>query len=217
VPGSLAREGLDAEAAAGEEGGALSSGVGGTSSIFHGREAVDYQGRAWCATPKGVRSDEGDHECFLPSRAGAKLTGHNKAVQSVAFIPGTGHLLSSASMDGKVKVWDVEAKRVMRTYLGHSAAVREAKWDTAGARLLSASYDRSAKVWDVETGACLMSLEHGAIPYSGVWHPDDPHTVLLGSANRKIMQHDVRTGEVALEYNYHLGPVNTVTFIDENR
>lgn len=31
------------------------------------------------------------------------------------------------------------------------------------------------------------------------------------------MQYDVRSGEVALEYNYHLGPVNAILFIDENR
>ncbi|RYG56244.1 hypothetical protein EON66_03355 [archaeon] len=32
------------------------------------------------------------------------FAGHNKGVQVVEFFPGTGHLIMSASLDGKVKV-----------------------------------------------------------------------------------------------------------------
>jgi pre-mRNA-processing factor 17 len=79
------------------------------------------------------------------------------------------------------------------------------------------SYDKTGKVWDTETGACTVNLAPGCIPYCGTWHPEDPATALLGCANRKIMQYDVRTGECVLEYNYHLGPVNAVLFVDDNR
>jgi hypothetical protein len=50
-------------------------GKAGTSSIFHGKEAHDYQGRPWCAPPKGVRADEGDHECFIPKKPIHKYAG----------------------------------------------------------------------------------------------------------------------------------------------
>lgn len=32
-----------------------------------------------------------------------------------------------------------------------------------------------------------------------------------------VFQWDVRTGEVVQEYDRHLGAVNTITFVDENR
>ena len=30
-------------------------------------------------------------------------------------------------------------------------------------------------------------------------------------------QYDINTGEITQEYDQHLGPVNTITFVDENR
>jgi WD40 repeat protein len=30
-------------------------------------------------------------------------------------------------------------------------------------------------------------------------------------------QYDIRTGEITQEYDQHLGPVNTITFVDDNR
>lgn len=32
-----------------------------------------------------------------------------------------------------------------------------------------------------------------------------------------LQQWDIRTGEVVQEYDRHLGAVNTITFVDENR
>jgi pre-mRNA-processing factor 17 len=31
------------------------------------------------------------------------------------------------------------------------------------------------------------------------------------------LQYDMNTGEITHEYDQHLGPVNTITFVDENR
>lgn len=40
--------------------------------------------------------------------------------------------------------------------LGHSKAVRDICFNTAGTQFLSAAYDRYLKLWDTETGKCAQ-------------------------------------------------------------
>lgn len=95
------------------------------TSSFHGEAEFDYQGRPWSHPPSGMRSDGGNHDCFLPKKCIKKYLGHTKGVNAIEFSPGVGHLLLSASMDGKCKIWDVYGDRnVKRTYQGHTESVR---------------------------------------------------------------------------------------------
>ena len=73
------------------------------------------------------------------------------------------------------------------------------------------------RVWDTEVGKTVVDVTNGKVPYCGTWYPLDNNVFLVGNANKRIVQYDVRTGAVELEYNYHLGAVNTVTFVDEAR
>ena len=61
-------------------------------------------GRSWLEAPKDKRK-ENDH-CFLPKRWIHTWSGHTKGVNAIRFFPGSGHLLLSAGLDGKVKIWD---------------------------------------------------------------------------------------------------------------
>jgi len=193
------------------------------SSTFHGKEEFDYQGRSWAAIPKGVRSDDGDHECFVPKKVLQRWTnaGGGKGVQNVSFFPGTGHLMLSSSLDGKLKVWDVMGtvgRPLRRTYTGHSAAVRDARFDLDGSRIASVSFDKHVNVWDTESGERLSSIHMGSTrPYCMAWSPSDKNALIVGTSKRRIVQYDLRTGEIAIEYDHHLSTINTITFFDDGK
>uniref|UniRef100_A0A1D1XFW6 Pre-mRNA-processing factor 17 n=1 Tax=Anthurium amnicola TaxID=1678845 RepID=A0A1D1XFW6_9ARAE len=187
-------------------------------STFHGKEERDYQGRSWIAPPKDVKATN-DH-CYIPKRLIHTWSGHTKGVAAIRFFPKYGHLILSAGMDSKVKIWDVfNSRKCMRTYMGHSKAVRDVSFSNDGTKFLSAGYDKNIKFWDTETGKVISTFSTGKIPYVVKLNPDDDKQSILlaGMSDKKIVQWDMNSGQITQEYDQHLGAVNTITFVDNNR
>lgn len=202
-----------------EKGGAADKGEFVTDkSTFHGKEERDYQGRSWIAPPKDAKATN-DH-CYIPKRLVHTWSGHTKGVSAIRFFPKHGHLILSAGMDTKVKIWDVfNSGKCMRTYMGHSKAVRDISFCNDGTKFLTAGYDKNIKYWDTETGQVISTFSTGKIPYVVKLNPDDDkqNILLAGMSDKKIVQWDMNTGQIAQEYDQHLGAVNTITFVDNNR
>lgn len=123
-------------------------------------------------------------------------------------------------MDSKLKLWEVyKGRRCVRTYSGHRQAIRDADFNNSGDKFLSTSYDRYVKLWDTETGECVGRFTSKKVGYCVKFNPDDDkqHLFVVGTADKKIVAWDVRSGEIVQEYDRHLGAVNTITFCDDNR
>ncbi|XP_053316020.1 pre-mRNA-processing factor 17 [Spea bombifrons] len=193
-------------------------------TILHVKEMYDYQGRSYIHIPQDVdvnlRSTEAPDKCYLPKKQIHVWSGHTKGVSAVRLFPHSGHLLLSCSMDSKIKLWEVyKERRCLRTFIGHSKAVRDICFNNAGTQFLSAAYDRYLKLWDSETGQCISRFTNRKVPYCVKFNPDEDKQSLFvaGMSDKKIVQWDVRSGEIVQEYDRHLGAVNTITFVDENR
>lgn len=187
-------------------------------STFHGKEERDYQGRSWITPPKDAKAS--NERCYIPKRCVHEWVGHTKGVSAIRFFPKYGHLLLSASMDCKIKIWDVlESRTCMRTYMGHSKAVRDISFSNDGTKFLSAGYDRNIQYWDTETGQVISTFSTGKVPYVVKLNPDEDkqHVLLAGMSDKKIVQWDMKSGQITQEYDQHLGAVNTITFVDNNR
>lgn len=193
------------------------------STKFHGKQEYDYKGRSWIAPPAGLGAvvadsnfmDMNHHKCFVPKKCVHRFTGHEKGVHRIRLFPRTGHLLLSAGLDGKCKVWSIEQKQVMRTYIGHSAAVRDVQFDSTGNKFVSASFDRYLRLWNTETGEVLQTFTNKKVPYVVKFYPHDDNLFVVGCSDNKIVTYDCTTGEITQEYNHHLGPVNAILFVED--
>jgi len=140
--------------------------------------------------------------------------------QSLPFFSGISVLVLISLHSLSIQLWDVYHEgECLRTFQGHSKAVKDVTFSNDGRKFLSAGYDKQIKLWDTETGQCLRAFSNGKIPYVVKFNPDSDkqHNFLVGMNDKKIVQWDINTGEINQEYDQHLGAVNTITFVDENR
>ena len=191
-------------------------------TYFHGKEEKDYAGNSWTKPPKDKKSKINllESNCYIPKKWEYTWPGHGRGVSAVRFFPGYGHLMLSAGLDSKLKIWDVYGSgKCMRTYLGHTQAVKDVQFSNDGSRFLSAGFDRMIKLWDTETGKVIGRFTTGKVPNCVRFHPDDDkqNVMLAGMSDKKIVQFDMDSGNLEQEYNEHLGAVNSITFVDENR
>lgn len=201
---------------------------------FHGSQQYDYQGRTYMHVPQDLdidlRGDLSELKNYVPKKLVHTWKGHTKPITQIRFFPDAGHLLLSASADSKVKIWDVYHNReLLRTYSGHQKSVSDVSFNYDGQRFITGSYDRQMKLWDTETGQCISRYSTGATPHVLRFQPNvsQAHEFLAGMSDKKIVQFDTRVNPAGAadvdlskpiqEYDHHLGPVNTLTFADQNR
>ncbi|KAF8512893.1 WD40-repeat-containing domain protein [Gautieria morchelliformis] len=185
-----ADEVLDPEPELAPKKGRNKRGVPGQETLtFHGKQMTDYQ------------------ETFIPKTCVHNWTGHTQGVSVIRLLPQTSHLLLSGSIDTKLNLWDVYTSGAcLRTFMGHNKAVKDVTFSNDGRKILSCGYDRQMRLWDAETGQCLKRFSNGKIiRYS------------VPSNDKQIIQYDMDSGEIVQEYDQHLGPVNTITFVDDSR
>lgn len=189
------------------------------TTTFHGQELHDYKGRSYILPPQDLNIAS-DLVNYIPKKLVHTYSGHKKSITRALFFPQYGHYILSGGFDNEVKLWDVYGnKECMRTYSGHKNAVRDLSFANDGMHFLSTGWDDRVNYWDTETGQVVQSIKLPAHPFCGKLNPDDArqYAFLIGDIDKKVSQYDLRSGELTCTYNDHLGPVNTVTFVDENR
>lgn len=190
---------------------------------FHGSQERDYQGRTYMHVPQDLdvdlQKEPGSIQNYVPKKLIHTFKYHTKIITSLKFIPQSSHLLLSGSADSKIALWDAHHNReLLRTFHGHNKAITDTDFHPSGRSFLSASFDRQIKLWDTETGQCTARFTTGKTPHCIKFQPvADSHEFIAGMSDKKIVQFDTRSGELVQEYDHHLGPINSLVFVDENR
>ncbi len=88
---------------------------------------------------------------------GTRAAQHQSDITALAFSPAT-NLLASASRDGKVIVWDVQANRSVATLQAHVGAATSVSFTRDGHRLATAGDDGRVRIWEPALGQEIYEL-----------------------------------------------------------
>lgn len=200
--------------------------LGEETTTFHGESEGDYLGRTYMHVPQdldiSLAKEVGSITNYIPKKLIHTWRHHGgKPITAMQLFPRSSHLGLSGAADGLVKIWDVYRKReLLRTYAGHNKAITDLSFNNDGSRFLSGGFDRRIRLWDTETGQCVNRFNCGKTPHVIKFNPsaENGHEFLAGLSDNRILQYDSRAGnETVQEYDHHLGAINTLEFIDENR
>ncbi|KAF5201398.1 F-box-like/WD repeat-containing protein TBL1XR1 [Thalictrum thalictroides] len=108
------------------------------------------------------------------------LREHVKEIYTIRWSPtgpGTSNpnqqlVLASASFDSTIKLWDVEAGRVLHTFCGHSEPVYSVAFSPNGEYLASGSLDRSMQIWSVKEGKMVKTYTGSGGIFEVCWNKE---------------------------------------------
>lgn len=128
------------------------------------------------------------------SPAGHSLVGHNDTVWALAFSK-DGKNLASGSLDGTVRLWDVELRHERHPIMGHTGGIKALAYtDDNRIRACGTGLDGILRFWDAGTGGQLsLVLEHAGLT-EAVTFSSDGRTLASGGSETSTMDtEDART------------------------
>jgi mono/diheme cytochrome c family protein len=131
----------------------------------------------------------------LPDNTGEvdPLEAQSSPANGAAFSPDGSRALF-ASADRSLRLWNVEAGRDIRRFIGHTASVWCVAISPDGKRALSGSADRTVRLWDINTGRELRRLAVHEELVSAVAFSPDGQRALSAGFDPSVILWDLETG-----------------------
>jgi WD40 repeat protein len=122
-----------------------------------------------------------------------------------------------AGADRSVRLWDVEAERDLRRFIGHTASVWSVAFSPDGSQALSGGADTTVRLWDVATGREQRKLEgHTGLVTCVAFSPDG-RKALSGGYDHTVILWDLETGKALHSWPDLARYVNCVAFAPDGR
>ena len=129
----------------------------------------------------------------------AVLTGHTNSVTCITFAS-DGRSLASGSLDKTVKLWDIQAGGVIKTFHDHSHYVDSVSISRDYTRIASGFRDGIICVWDIQTGEHLHIVKQWSSVHDVHFTPTDPQ-LIISISDSKVWKCDLNSQQTSSLYD----------------
>ena len=147
------------------------------------------------------------------ARREKRFADHDSAVSAVAFHPDGRHALS-ASDDGVLHLWDLEAGRKVEQFRGHTARILGLAVEAKGRWVATASWDRTVRLWDLEGRRASHVLKGHKGPVNSVAFSGDGERVVSAGHDGTIRLWQRATGRLERAAYKHGWGINVIRRLD---
>ncbi len=149
----------------------------------------------------------------LTGNAGVLGSVNSIAINSISpSLGGLGGILASGHDDKTIRLWDLNTKKVICTFTGHSQAVRSVTFSPDQKILATASDDKTIKLWNVNTLQEICTLFGHTSAVKSVAFSSDSQLLASGSWDKTVKIWDVKTGKEICTLSGHQLQVSAVAF-----
>lgn len=162
----------------------------------------------------GVASGSWDGSIGLwpPAGAPAVLDGHEAGVNDLA-LSADGRRLYSASADGSVRLWDLDARQEIRQLIRHGFGINRIVLDEAAGWLAYGAVDGVTRIVDAQTAAPIADLTLDRRPILAMAPSPDGRLLAVGDGEGYIMVVGTGTWQIAKDFRAaRNGPIWALAF-----
>lgn len=133
-----------------------------------------------------------------------RMVEHKGFVMQVRFNPKDEQIFASASLDGTVKIWNVNGNNSNISLKDHKAGVNSVDFHRTSNLLISGSDDKTIKLWDYQERKCLYTFaEHSESVSSCRFHPELPY-VFSASEDGQVILWNTNNYKSVQTLNYYM-------------
>ena len=163
------------------------------SPLMCAAEVLDWS-RSHLPDGDSSKSSEIEAEASFPQQVARILSGRTEVV-----ISPNGQLLAGVRSDGKIAIWDLQRREVIRLLAGHEQPILALAISPDNRILISAGHDLSIRFWDLQVGRLTHQFAGHSSWIQALAVSSDGQLLASGSGDHSIRIWSLRTVSSALE------------------